>query len=62
MSKKILKPNKTIRKINVDKIEIKTDIKKIIIRYIPTFIILIILVLCELYCMDRIPKINVTIL
>ena len=62
MSKKILKPNKTIRKINVDKIEIKTDIKKIIIRYIPTFIILIILVLCELYCMDRIPKINITIL
>ena len=61
MSKKILKPNKTIRKINIDEIEIKTDIKKIIIRYIPTFIILIILVLCELYCMDRIPKINVTI-
>ena len=62
MSKTILKPNETIRKINKDEIEIKTDIKKIIIRYIPTFIILIILVLCELYCMDRIPKINVTIL
>ncbi len=62
MSKTILKPNETIRKINIDEIEIKTDIKKIIIRYIPTFIILIILVLCELYCMDRIPKINVTIL
>ena len=62
MSKKILKPNKTIRKINVDEIEIKTDIKKIIIRYIPTFIILIILVLCELYCMYRMQKINVAFL
>lgn len=54
--------SKKIRTINIDEIEIKTDIKQILVRYIPTFIMLIMLALCELYCMYRIQKINATIL
>ncbi len=62
MSKRILKPNKVVGKINIDEIEIKTDIKKIIVGEIPNFIILVLLTLCVLYSQYRMNEFNISVL
>lgn len=59
MSKKILKPNKKIKTINIDEIEIRTKANKILKSFIPEYICLTIILLCEVYCMYRIKKVDI---